>query len=83
MKNESITLTANESHAALVCEKAGAAGAVPIEAVGRALGYTKREFAVASDILDRFAWRSTKKLSGTNQDATEVEAIDSAREDAA
>jgi hypothetical protein len=54
MKNESITVTANESYAAFVCGKADA-GAAPLEAVGRALGYTEKEFAIASDILNRFA----------------------------
>ncbi len=57
MKNESITLAVNKTYAAAVRGKASASVA-PVEAVGRALGYTEKELLLAGDVFNRFVWRS-------------------------
>jgi len=56
MKNESITLAVNEPYAAVVPGKAST-GVAPVEAVGRALGYTEKELLLAGDVLNRLVWR--------------------------
>jgi hypothetical protein len=56
MKNESITFARKEPSATTVCEKIGA-GVAPLEALGRALGYTQKELAFAGNVLNRFVWR--------------------------
>jgi hypothetical protein len=57
MNNESINFAAQESYAAVICEQT-IAGAAPLEALGRALGYTQKELAIAGDVLSRFVWHS-------------------------
>ena len=56
MKNESITLAVNNPYAAVARGKASA-GVAPVEAVGRALGYTDKELLLAGDVLNRLVWR--------------------------
>jgi hypothetical protein len=57
MNNESITFAVQEPYAAVVCGNT-IAGATPLEALGRALGYTQKELALAGDVLNRFVWQS-------------------------
>ena len=56
MKNESITLAVDKSSTAVVRGKASA-GVAPVEAVGRALGYTEKELLLAGEVLNRLVWR--------------------------
>jgi hypothetical protein len=69
MKNKSITLAVEEPYAAVV---GGEAGTAPLEAVGRALGYTEKELVLAADVLNRFAWRYPAKPSPQDANATEA-----------
>ncbi len=55
MKNESMTLTMEEPYTAVTCGTSSA-DLAPVEAVGRALGYTRMEQSFAADVLSRFAW---------------------------
>jgi len=57
MNNPCIRLAVTESYAVPAC--AQTAGAAPLEALGRALGYTERELALAGEVLNRFMWRPT------------------------
>ncbi len=56
MNNESITFAAQVPYAAVICERT-IASAAPMEALGRALGYTQKELAIAGDVLSRFVWQ--------------------------
>jgi len=56
MKNESISLAVDKSSTAVVRGKASA-GVAPVEAVGRALGYTEKELLLAGEVLNRLVWR--------------------------
>ncbi len=56
MNNESINFAAQEPYAAVICEQT-IASATPLEALGRALGYTQKELAIAGDVLSRFVWQ--------------------------
>jgi hypothetical protein len=57
MNNESINFAAQEPYAAVICEQT-IASAATLEALGRALGYTQKELALAGDVLSRFVWHS-------------------------
>ncbi len=54
-----------------------AAEAAPLEALGRILGYTDKQLALAGDVLSRFAWRSPSQPAGHSAQKTGVEANDS------
>jgi hypothetical protein len=69
MKNKSITLAVEEPYAAVV---GGEAGTAPLEAVGRALGYSEKELVLAADVLNRFAWRRPAEPSRKDANATEA-----------
>ena len=56
MKNESIAFAVKEPYATSNCEKIGA-GVMPLEVLGRSLGYTRKELVVAGEVLNRFVWR--------------------------
>jgi hypothetical protein len=75
MNNESI-LAVKDPNAALVCGKSSAAEA-PLEAVGRSLGYTRKELDLAGDVLTRFVWRYPAEPSRENMNSTDAEEIDS------
>jgi len=69
MKNKSITLAVKEPYATVVD---GEAGTAPLEAVGRALGYTEKELVVAADVLNRFAWRRPAEPSRKDANSTDA-----------
>jgi hypothetical protein len=70
MKNKSITLAVKEPYAAVA---GGETGTAPVEAVGRALGYTEKESVLAADILKRFAWRYPAVPSRKNANLTDAD----------
>jgi len=70
MKNKSITLAVEEPYAAAV---GGEAGTAPVEAVGRALGYTEKELVLAADVLNRFAWRYPAEPSPQDANLTDAD----------
>lgn len=49
-------------------------GSAPLEAIGRYLGYTEKELALAAEVLNRFVWRPQ---SGGNGQPTEAGTNDS------
>jgi hypothetical protein len=59
MSVEAVSLMAEEPGPVLVSRREAGARAVPVETVARALGYTDYQFALAGDLLNRFAWRRT------------------------
>jgi len=71
MKNKSITLAVKEPYAAVVGGEASV-GVAPVEAVGRALGYTEKELVFAADVLNRFAWRYPSEPSPKDANSTEA-----------
>ena len=75
MNNESI-FAVEESNSAVVGGKFSA-GEAPLEAVGRSLGYTRKELDLAGDVLTRFVWRYPAEPSRENMNSTDAEEIDS------
>ena len=60
-----------EPYAAVVGGEASV-GVAPVEAVGRALGYTEKELVLAADVLNRFAWRYPAEPSPKDANSTEA-----------
>jgi hypothetical protein len=58
MSYQSITYSVNEACASVV--QRGNTDLALVEAVGRSLGYTEKELALAADALSRFVWRYAK-----------------------
>ena len=75
MKNELVTLTAKAPYGSIASGQ-GNSGVAPLEAVGRALGYTEKELVFAADVLNQFVWRRPAESSRKNAEATEAETID-------
>ena len=82
MNNPSITAVLNESMAASPCTPAST-GSVPLETLGRLLGYTEKELVLASEVLSQFTWNAPAK-SGSHRTAdTEPSDSDPSRKRAA
>jgi len=71
MTNECIPVVLAQPSAAPV-PRVPVAEPAPIEALGRILGYTEKQLAMAGDILSRFAWRSPSQ-HGQSAQRTAVE----------
>ena len=55
MNNACIATAVMETFSAAGCIEASA-GAAPLEALARALGYTDRELAIAGGVLNQYTW---------------------------
>ena len=76
MNNACIALAVPKQYVAPAhaCESAGAA---PFEVLARALGYTKKELALAADALSRFRWHSPSKSARETAQPVEGDEDDS------
>ena len=76
MTNECIPVTLAQPSAAPVPSEPVAESA-PLEALGRILGYTDKQLALAGDVLSRFNWHSPSQPAGHCAQRTGVEDNDS------
>ena len=68
MNNACIASAVPQPYVAAPAQAYSSAGAAPLEALARALGYTEKELAFAADALSRFSWHApSRPVRGTVQ----------------